>query len=648
MGVLNAIFLAAGVFGAVPLLLHLFHRQQGARLTFPALRYLERTERDHARSIRARQALLLVLRLAAVGLVVLAGARLYWRGEGAAHPPTALAIVLDNSLSSGAVVGDGRALDRLRELALQALELATDEDRIWVIRGAEPWTTAVPLGPADARRGVQEIRAVDGAADLTAALVRAGDLLNASPQRHREILLLSDLQATGFPTPAALAGDLPVVVWAPGGPGPPNRGVGSLMVGGGLPPRVGERGILTVELRGWGEGAEGEMTARLVLDGRVVALAQGAAGTTVTLPLPLAPPGWIMGHVETDPDNLRADDRRYFAFVSTPPPRVAVAGDPGAFVTEALGVLESAGRIRRAPLADADLVLAAGAAGLGEALGGAAVVIVAPTDPILLPAVNRRLRGAGIPWIYEPGVPAGTDALEGDGLPPGLEGARVFHRYALVPGHGRAGAERVLARAGGAPWLVEGTDADERRYLLLASPLDSVSTSLPLSAAMIRFTDWLSGYAAAPVPTWTSGTAGQPLPTPPEATAVRLPSGVEVPVDGSRTLWATGESGHYAFLAGDSVLAVAAVNPPESESDPRRLPAPSLLTHVGTGVRTVGTPGQWSRTVFTSRRGRELLPWAVGAALLLLLVEGAVASSGAWARPGRRDSAGGGTGHGSV
>ena len=47
MGALNPLFLLAGAAVAVPLFLHLFQRQEARRVAFPALRYLERTEREH-------------------------------------------------------------------------------------------------------------------------------------------------------------------------------------------------------------------------------------------------------------------------------------------------------------------------------------------------------------------------------------------------------------------------------------------------------------------------------------------------------------------------------------------------------------------------------------------------------------------------
>src|SRR5688572_24582695 len=105
MGFLSPWLLLAAAAVAVPVFLHLFHRHESRRTAFPALRYLLRTEREHARQIRLRQLLLLFLRAAVIVLLALAGARPFLRGRGGAHPPTALAIVLDNSLSPSRVVG---------------------------------------------------------------------------------------------------------------------------------------------------------------------------------------------------------------------------------------------------------------------------------------------------------------------------------------------------------------------------------------------------------------------------------------------------------------------------------------------------------------------------------------------------------------
>ena len=168
MGLLNPLFLLAAAAVAVPLLLHLFQRQDRRRIPFPALRYLQRTAREHARSIRFRQLLLLMLRVAALLLVVLAAARLHLRGQGGPHEPTALAIILDNSPSSGLVEGERRTLDQLRELALETISLAGEQDRIWVIRAGDPGDVSPPGGAAEARVRIEETGVGAGSADLAA------------------------------------------------------------------------------------------------------------------------------------------------------------------------------------------------------------------------------------------------------------------------------------------------------------------------------------------------------------------------------------------------------------------------------------------------------------------------------------------------
>ena len=146
MGFLNPLFLFAGLAIGVPVFLHLFHRQKTRRLSFPALRYLERTEREHAKEIRIRQLLLLLIRIMVLLFLVGSGARLFIEGRGSSHPPTAVVLIVDNSMSSGLVIGESRVLDDLKEIALTTLEASSTEDQFWVLRAGEPWLPSFPGG----------------------------------------------------------------------------------------------------------------------------------------------------------------------------------------------------------------------------------------------------------------------------------------------------------------------------------------------------------------------------------------------------------------------------------------------------------------------------------------------------------------------
>ena len=120
-----------------PPLLHLFQRRHPPDVEFPAARYLRQTEREAQRSIRLRHVVLLLLRVAAVALLVLAAARpVVPVRVGGLHAPTALALVFDHSLSSGAVIGGRRVVDDLAQRARETLREARDADALWLLGAA--------------------------------------------------------------------------------------------------------------------------------------------------------------------------------------------------------------------------------------------------------------------------------------------------------------------------------------------------------------------------------------------------------------------------------------------------------------------------------------------------------------------------------
>ena len=628
MGVLTPIFLIAGLSVAVPLFLHLFHRQETRRLPFPALRYLERTEREHARRIRLRQLLLLVLRVAALLLLVGAGARLFVRGRGSSHPPTAVAVILDNSMSTGLVVGERRLFDDLRARALETLSAAGPEDRFWILPAAEPDVAVTPVAAAEARRLVEGIEVRASRADLSAALERAVELLRAAELAEREIHLLTDLQAAGFRAEVAgPAGDLPVVAYAPEAAGARNRALDGLVIGGGLPPLQGQRSEATISSMPLEEDTV-LLPVRLVIDDRIRGAATLPAGASTSIPLPATGGGWVRGYAESDPDALRADDRRYFAYRSRPPTAVAVAGPAGVFFEQAVAVLDSAGRLVRREPSDAELVIAVGGEGLERLRSGASALILPPVDATVLPALNRRLADLGIPWRYEPRDVTGEADLVGERLPDPLEGVRASRWYRLVVAGDPHGPTSRLAEVADEPWAVEGTDALGHPYLLLASPLELGWSSLPLSSAMLRFVDWAATRWAGAGSEPAVLAAGEPLPAPRVATHARLPSGRLVEIDGTRTLTRTGEAGFYEFLADDTTVAVHALNPPAAESDLTRLDRRRLAQAVGGEVERVDAPGRWAGAIYRARQGPEIWWPLLAAAALLLLLEALLASSG--------------------
>jgi hypothetical protein len=626
MGFLNPALLLLGLAAAVPILLHLLQRHQGPRVIFPALRYLRRAERESARNIRLRQLLLMLLRVAALLLLALAASRPYTRLGGAAHLPTAVAIVLDNSMSSGAVVGEERVIDMLRERALETLALAGPGDRFWLVRAGAPWEPAL-VGDADETAArVRETEPAATAADVPAAIAHARSLLAAGAEgRAQEIQLLTDLQATAFPT-AAASGVAPLIVWAPPGAAPPNTAVTGLQIGGGLATVTGERTTVVAAIGGSGSEPVG---VRLAVDGRVIGAATAAPGEAAVLTLPARGLGLTEGFVEIDADPLRADNRRHFALRVVPPLGVAVSA-PAEFLENALAVLEGGRRLRTVPLQTAEIAILPAAIGLESLAPQRTAAVLPPEDALELPAVNRRLAAAGIPWQYEAPVSTGEARLRptaADPLLGPLEQAWVRTHFPLLATG--AGADSVLIEMqDGTPWAVRGVRAEGGAYVLLASPMNETATTLPTTPALLPLLDRMLGSWLAPAAIGAESRPGQRHVLPGAADSVHRADGVIEPLDQASSYTFTGEPGSYRFFAGDTLLQAVAVNPPAAASDLRRLAPRQARAALGGAARITDSPGGWARAVFHARLGHELWRPLLLAALLLLLVEAAVAASG--------------------
>lgn len=639
MGVLNPLLLLLAAAAAIPLLLHLLQRHQGPRVIFPALRYLRRAEKESARRIRLRQILLMLLRMAAVLLLALAAARPFVRLGGVGHSPTAVVIVLDNSMSTAAVEGETRVIDELKARALEMLEAASTDDRFWLLRAGLPGEPALAGDAATTALRVRETEPSAAAADLTASLAHARAILASGAEgRAAEIHLLTDLQATSLGARnAASEGAPPVVVWHPGTRAPANRAVANVEVGGGLAPVAGQRATVAATVGGTGADSARPVDVRLTIDGRLTAAAAAGAGATALLSLPARGPGIVTGSIEVDADALHADDRRFFAARILPPPRVALMGAQP-FVSDALEVLAEAGRVQRTPVSP-DIAIVAAAAG-AESLGaGTALVILPPTSPTELAAANRRMAGAGIPWRFD--APVAGEARfaqeQNDPLLRGLADARLRLVYPLAPTSAGTADSVLLRLADGGAWAVRGTRTVGGAYVLLGSPLDTASSTLPTSALMLPLLDRITGAWALALPPRTDAATGDEIAIAADVTRIERPDGTSDDVAGATTYRFGLVPGIYRVMSGDSLAVAYAVNAPAAESQLVRIDADELDALLpGWTLHVTTDAADWRRAAFRERLGRELWRPLLFALLAILIIETLVAAAGRARHAGTR------------
>ncbi len=648
MAFLAPFMLAFAALAGVPLLVHLLRRRVGRTYDFPAVRYLARMEQEHSRERKLRHRLLLLLRILAVIALALAAARPIARLAGLGHAPVSIAVVIDNSMSSGAAP-DGRVvLDDMRAAARALLDDLTPDDRAWlvtadgrVIGGSlaalnDALTALKPLGGRGdlltaTRRGITLSRSgaprspvvavvSDGQAaawqelSLTAGASEAGGPAAAGPAAAADGS--ADQRSTGDPltTRTVDAGDVPVRVLNV--PARSVRNVG-IVEARAEPARWTPTGSVSFAMI-----AADSAAWRVALDGRTVARGTAAAGSAtspsrVTQKLATAANGWVRGSVEVDADELRGDDVRWFAVRVAPPPTVATRAESGPFLTAALATLVDEKRLDRGAEGSRGVVTITGA---DATIAKGPVFLTAPADPVRIGEANRTLARLGIPWRF--GAIARDLVLARGNT--SLDGAQVRVRYPLQ--RSTAGAASLtadtLATAGGAPWIVSGAG-----YVLVGSPIEPDATDLPLRAG---FVPWLLDALSRRL-----GDDGRILAAVPgaqitdhdlsSATALERPDGSLVPLSGSR-LTVPNESGVYFLRRQATRIGAVVVNAEAQESD-LRADAPGATGAAfrsrvsGAAVAVDSVPADWRRDALDQAAGRSLLAPLVALALMALLLE---------------------------
>jgi hypothetical protein len=186
-----------------------------------------------------------------------------------------------------------------------------------------------------------------------------------------------------------------------------------------------------------------------------------------------------MGEAQLEPDELRADDRRPFAWRVASPARVMATPGAGSFVAAALAVLQDGRRIASGGSSSPDVVFSG-----GDALTGARVIVQPPADPALVGQANRALAARGVPWTWDRPATPGPVAAPALAV---INGVQVVRRYRLTgAGSAEPGAGDVLATVNGEPWLVRSGNV-----VILASRLDTAWTALPASPGFVPFVDAL-------------------------------------------------------------------------------------------------------------------------------------------------------------
>ena len=661
MQFLAPLFFVALAALAIPVLLHLTQREKKQIIRFPSLMFVRRIPYQSVRRRKIQHWLLLLVRVAALALIVFAFTRPFIRqadvpvlpGSGARE----LVVLLDTSYS----MGFADRWERARAAAHQHVNTLSGSDRgsvVYFSTGADIAVRA-SMERSQLAAAVSAAKPGAGATRYAPALKVAGGILSESTLPRREVVIISDFQRNGWRgeegirmprgtvvTPVAIGGSSDqtnISVTAVSLKRSTFSDQERVAVTAGLMNRTDKPvtgATITLEVNGIKHGSEAvriEPAGSFQVEFEPVLVGKRDVKATVTL----------------SPDALAADNTFHFVISPTEPVHVTVvdrgSAAGGVYLARALAVGE-------APRFE--VVTKQAEALLDSDLQRSAAIVL--NDVVVPTALGRRLKryveqGGGLfvatgqraTWPSDVDLLPGSidnpvDRRRGDAARVGaLEYSHPVFEPFRAPRSGNFSAVRiyqyrkispvkdaqVLAKFDGTVPAVLERRVGAGRVVLWASSLDNSWSELPTRGVFVPFIHQsmrhLGGYTE-PRP-WLN--VGQVLDASTAALkqdadqrVVLTPSGKRVPLqdEGSEVMELT-EQGFYELRARDKEAVVVAANVDQVEGDLFPLDPKEIVAAAAGGEDTARAGGSGIPLTPEAQERSQRLWWYILVAGLLLL-----------------------------
>ena len=334
-GFANAPLLYGLAAASVPFIIHLLNRRKFREVRWAAMRFLMAAVRKNSRRIKVEQWLLLAIRTLIILFIVSAMAKPFLESLGAipviAGQRTHRVLVIDGSLSMGYNEAEKSRFDQAKAVASRLVKDSRRGDSVSMILMADP--PKVIIGDPSPNQDevlkvIDDLRQTHGGTNLAATFEAIDRVLEVSTIPQKEVIFLTDLQATSWRKEgdgdealkrvvARVEARRPrSVVIDLGKVGSDNRAVTELNLTTPIV-TVGAPTLARAVLRNYGASRVEGVHAKLIIDGTL------GPEQTVDLPagedVPIVfntafeTPGDHLVEVQLDNDPLKLDDRRWLA-----------------------------------------------------------------------------------------------------------------------------------------------------------------------------------------------------------------------------------------------------------------------------------------------------------------------------------------------
>ncbi len=633
MAFLTPFFLLGLSAIAIPVLIHLIQREKKRVIEFPSLMFVRRIPYQSVRRRRIRHWALLLMRAAAIALIVAAFARPFVRqgavaaavGGGARE----IVILLDQSAS----MGYGDHWTRARDAARAVVRGLGADDRATLVlfdKNAEENMRAT----SDRTRleaAINAARVGSGATRYGPALKLAESILARSPIKRREAVLISDFQRSGWSgsEEVRFPEGITVSTVSVASPNAANLAVPSVTFG-----RASfsgqERITVTAGLSNKGDEPLKDVPVMLTIDGHAIqteraTVAPHAAGSVSFTQFTLTGPN-VRGSVRAGSDLLPADNVFHFVLAPSEPVSLAIVdsgdrSDGSLFLSKALS-------IGTTPAFQVDVTSASRVA--PTAFDKRAVVIL--NDTMFPPAAG----GGVLKRFLERG--GGLLVVTGDHTTwPQGEAELLPGRLQTLP------TDRILARFDDGAIAAAERKVGAGRVIVWTSTLDDSWTDIGVKPIFLPLVHQLVRYLAHYEPATSWFTVGQVLDLTARAKGradksdriVVTPSGERISQsnggEGSEGLLELNEQGVYEVRSSGAAAGrpeAIAVNLEPAESDLASIDPRELVAAVtGHATPAEAQPEQAQEMTREESERRQSLWWYLLMAGLLLLAAETVISN---------------------
>jgi hypothetical protein len=293
MNFLNTAILVGLAAGAIPLIIHLFHKSRFKVVKWGATHLLSTVVRTNQKRIKIEQWILLAIRSVIPMLLALMMARPMWNaGSGLlGDRPTAMVVLLDNSYSMEAGRAGTSHFSRARDETMRLVGGLKPGSEAYIYLMGEG-TSVLDEPTRDLTQLTQTLAEAGsgyGIAQVPQAIEQGTSILDQMTEGVRQVVVLTDFQRVSFPITEDKAlgqalerlKNLPVrptiTLWNVGGDARENIAVESLdfsklMVG------VGQKVQIRANLRNFGDNPRPDLRVVMKVDGREQSTTQIALG----------------------------------------------------------------------------------------------------------------------------------------------------------------------------------------------------------------------------------------------------------------------------------------------------------------------------------------------------------------------------------